>query len=68
MSQANKTIQDKMSQLTEMVAWFDSNQFSLEEALSRFKSAEKLAEEIERDLNELKNEVEVLKQKFSESE
>lgn len=68
MSKQNKTIQQKLAELGEMVAWFDSEQFALEEALERFKQAEKLAEEIEGDLNELKNEVVVLKQKFSEAE
>lgn len=68
MSAANKTIKEKMNELSEQVAWFDGDDFALEDALERFKKAEKLAEEIESDLSNLKNEVLVLKQKFTEGE
>lgn len=68
MSSKNKTIQDKLAELNQMVAWFDSEDFQLEEALERFSQAQKLAEGIEKDLVELKNEVVVLKQNFSENE
>jgi exonuclease VII small subunit len=64
MSSKNKSIQDKMVELNDMVAWFDSDNFTLETALDKFKSAEKLAEEIENDLLSLKNEIQVIKQKF----
>lgn len=60
----NKTIQDKMSELSELVAWFDSDDFTLEAALDKFKVAEKLAEEIEHDLSSLKNDIQIVKQKF----
>lgn len=66
MSAENKTIKDKLTELNERVAWFDSEEFTLEEALDKFREAEELAEDIERDLAEFKNEVVVLKQKFSE--
>lgn len=68
MSKQNKTIQQKLAELGEMVAWFDSERFALEEALEKFKAAEKMAEEIESDLAELKNEVVVLRQKFTEDQ
>lgn len=64
MSARNKTIQQRLSELSEMVAWFDSDDFALEEAIDRFKKAEKLADEIEHELGSLKNEIVVLKQKF----
>jgi exodeoxyribonuclease VII small subunit len=60
----NKTIQDKMSELSELVAWFDSDDFTLEAALDKFKVAEKLAKEIEHDLSSLKNDIQIVKQKF----
>ncbi len=64
MTKSNQTIQDKITQLDELVAWFDSDEFSLEEATEVFKKAEVLAREIEADLRELKNEVQVIKASF----
>lgn len=60
----NKTVNEKTKELLEMVAWFDSDDFSVEEALERYKVAEKLAQEIQDDLESLKNEVKIVKQKF----
>lgn len=62
----NETVAKKLVKLSELVAWFESDDFILEEAVQRFKDAEKLADEIENDLAELKNEITVLKKKFDE--
>ena len=59
-----KTVSQKMSELNELVAWFEGDEFELEQAIETYKKAEKLAGEIERDLVELKNEINVLKTKF----
>jgi len=67
MTKNNKTIQEKVSQLNTLVAWFDSDDFTLEVALEKFKDAEALAKEIEVDLTSLKNEIEVVKQKFDQA-
>lgn len=64
MLKSNKTIQEKTIKLTELVAWFDSEDFSLETALDKFKEAEALAAEIEADLLALKNDIQIVKQKF----
>lgn len=64
MSGTNKTISEKTAELNELVAWFDSDGFTLETALDTFKRAEKLAQDIEKDLLSLKNDIEVVKQKF----
>lgn len=56
----------KIEQLNELVEWFDSEKFALEEAMAKFKAAEKLAGEIEHDLMTMKNEIEVVKQRFDE--
>jgi exodeoxyribonuclease VII small subunit len=63
---SNETVAKKLAKLSELVAWFESDDFVLEEAVERFKDAEKLAGDIERDLAELKNEITVLKKKFDE--
>ena len=66
MSAKNKTIEDKMSELREAAAWFESDDFSLTEAAAKFEAAAKLAKEIEKDLSEMENTVHVLKQSFEE--
>lgn len=60
----NKTVQQKMDELSELVAWFESDEFELEAALEKYATAEKLASDIEETLGGLKNEITVLKQKF----
>lgn len=60
----NKTVQQKMDQLSQLVAWFEGDEFELEVAIEKYKTAEALASEIEKDLSELKNEITILKAKF----
>lgn len=62
----NKTIAEKTRQLDELVAWFDGDDFELEQALDKFSQAEKLAQEIEHDLLSLKNAVTIVKEKFDQ--
>ena len=63
----NLKIADKTAKLNELVAWFDSDDFELEQALDKFTEAEKLAGEIEHDLLALKNNIEIVKVKFDEA-
>jgi exonuclease VII small subunit len=62
------TIAEKTAKLNELVSWFDSDGFVLESALDQFTQAEALANEIEKDLLSLKNEITIVKQKFDEVE
>jgi exonuclease VII small subunit len=62
----NPNIAEKTTQLDELIAWFDGDDFELEKALDKFKTAEKLAAEIEHDLMKLKNNIEVVKTRFDE--
>lgn len=64
MSKENKSIQDKITALSQLVAWFDSDDFTLETAIDKYKEAEALAETIEKELTALKNDIQVVKQKF----
>lgn len=66
MSKENKSVQDKMSELSELVAWFQSSAFKLEDALGKYKQAEALADEIEKDLTKLKNDIKVVKKSFAD--
>jgi exodeoxyribonuclease VII small subunit len=64
----NQTLSEKLEKLDELVAWFDQEDFSIEEALEKFKQADKLASEIEQQLNGLKNEITVLAKRFDQEE
>ena len=66
MSDKSKTVEEKMSELREAAAWFESDDFSLTLASEKFKLATKLAGEIEHDLKNLENQITVLKQSFEE--
>ena len=67
MSKSDKTIEEKMNNLREMTAWFESESFSLTQASEKFEAATKLATEIEKDLHGLENQITVLKQSFEEA-
>lgn len=62
---AKKTLNNKIADLDKQVEWFYSDDFELSEAVNKYKEATKLAKEIEKDLDELKNEIEVLAKDFS---
>jgi exonuclease VII small subunit len=64
MLSTNKTISEKTAELTKMIEWFDGDSFTLELALDKYKTAEKLVAEIEKDLSSLKNEIQIVKAKF----
>ena len=55
----------KMEELDKKTSWFYSDDFKLEESAKRYKDAMALANDIKKDLNELKNEIEVLSEDFS---
>lgn len=58
-------LNQKIEKLDTEVEWFYSDDFKLDEAVDKYKAATKLAKEIEKDLNELKNEIEVLSEDFN---
>ena len=64
MSVTNKTISEKTAELTKLIEWFDSEDFTLEKAIDKFKDAEKLAVDIENDLKSIKNDINIVKRKF----
>lgn len=61
----NISLNQKIEQLDTQVEWFYSDDFKLEEATDKYREAVKLAKEIEKDLDELKNEITVLAEDFS---
>lgn len=68
MSKVNNSVKDSMAQLSELVAWFEGPEFKLEEAVEKFKAAEKLAGEIEKELTSIKNDITVIQKRFDSDE
>ncbi len=64
MTNAKKTIQDKINALDGLVAWFQSDDFQLEEATATLKKAAELADDIEKELKFIENEVVDVKKSF----
>jgi exonuclease VII small subunit len=69
MSQTNnQTVAEKLAKLDELVAWFDSEEFTIETALDKFSEAEVLARDIEQDLAALKNDIQLVKARFDQAD
>ncbi|RYF29053.1 MAG: hypothetical protein EOO17_02935 [Chloroflexi bacterium] len=66
MTKSDQTIQQKTDQLDGIVAWFNSEDFTLEQALDKFKQAEVIAEDVQKDLQSLKNGIHVIQQRFDQ--
>ena len=65
MSESKQNLNDKIKELDSQVDWFYSYDFRLDDAVEKYKKASELAKDIEKDLSELKNEIEVLAEDFS---
>ncbi len=69
MTNAKKTIQEKIDDLDSLVAWFQGEDFQIEEAAATLKKAAALAGDIEKDLKTIENEIVDVKKSFqSDSE
>ena len=62
---SEKSLNQKLKDLDRQVEWFYSDDFKLEKAAEKYQEALKLSEEIEKDLKDLKNEIEVLSEDFT---
>ena len=61
-------LQDQITQLDDLLAWFDNSDIDLDEALQKFDQGVLLAEDIKKRLGQLQNKITVLKQRFDQSE
>ena len=60
-----KTIEQMMAELNERIAWFQGDDFSLDEAKQRFIEARQLAKDITAALDNMQHDIEVLSEDFS---
>ena len=67
MSQKDNSITEKMQKLENLTAWFTSEDFSIDDALDKYKEAQSLAREIEAELQNLRNEITILAEDFTKS-
>lgn len=65
MSKEKNSLSTKMAQLDELLAWFDGDDFEIEAAMDKFAEAKQLADEIEKELDDMKNTITVLDEQFS---
>ncbi len=66
-SPKNETpLSDQLRELDELIAWFDREDFDLDEALKKFDDGIKLTEQIEERLSKLENKITVLRERFGE--
>ena len=60
-----KTIEQMMAELNERIAWFQGDDFSLDEAKQRFIEARQLAQDITAVLDDMQHDITVLGEDFS---
>lgn len=64
---AKNSITSKIEQLSTAVEWFYGDEFQLDQASTKYQQAVKLADEIEKDLGQLKNQIEVIDKDFTKA-
>lgn len=60
-----KTIEQMMAELNERIAWFQGDDFNLDEAKQRFIEARQLAKDITAALDDMQHDITVLSEDFS---
>lgn len=60
-----KSVGAKIEQLNQNLEWFYRDDFKLEEAAKKYQEAAELAKDIEKELETLKNQIEVISKDFS---
>lgn len=61
---SNKNIREKLDELAKIVAGFDRDDVSVEDALAQFEKGSALSEEIEHELQGLQTKITLLKERF----
>lgn len=61
----NDDLMKKMQDFDKMVAWFEGENFAIDEAIEKYKMALDKSKEIEKNLMELKNKITKIEKDFS---
>lgn len=62
----DKPLRDQLAELDELIAWFDQEDFDLDEALKKFDEGVELAESVKKRLVKLENKITLLKERFDQ--
>ncbi len=65
MSNDTYTIQEMMDQLEQLLAWFESDDVTVEMAVEKYEAATQLSVVLEDRLKNAQNQIEVIKKKYS---
>lgn len=60
----NKSINSRLQELEAVLAWFDSDDIDLDEALDKFETGSQIVSDIRERLNEVHNKITVLEKRF----
>ncbi len=66
MSNDKMTTEEMMSQLEELLAWFESDDVTVEMTVEKYEAATQLSVTIEDRLKNAQNQIEVIKRKYSD--
>ena len=61
---SDKSVSEKMDQLEAKMAWFQGDEFNLDEAAGRYEEIERLVDEVEEMLLSMQNQVDIIQKKF----
>ena len=67
MSTNKLTIEERIQELEQLLAWFESDEVTVTESLKKYERAQQLAHELEVALNEAKNKVSEIELQFKKS-
>lgn len=59
-----KSFEEKLQDLEQVVAWFESDEVTLEKSMAKFEAGMALAQELEKEVAEVENRIQIIKQKF----
>ena len=62
------SFEEKLAKLEAIVAWFESEEVTLQASMQQFEEGMKLAQQLEKELHEAENRVTRLKAKFAKAE
>lgn len=66
MVKENESIKNKLAKFEEIIEWFDGDNIDIETATAKYEEGAKLADDIKKQLENAKNSIEILKQKFDD--
>ncbi len=64
----NLSLQKQLTELDELLMWFEQDDFDLEEALGKYEHGMALVEQIKKRLVDVENKVTVLQRKFDQAD